>query len=253
MTRASNFALRAGITLGLAALFVGALSLSEYDWDFGVVRRNWGNYMGALGKTLLATGAAYCLGLAVGVFVALARISRLVAVRHLGDLYVELIRGTPFLVLLLIAVFCVRPLIGNPSRFWTGTVTLGLFAAAYLGEIFRAGIESIERGQFEAARSLGLTRSMTMRHVILPQAFKRMIPPLTGELIALTKESSLLYAIGVIELTYVAEQVGLKTTGGFEAYLAAAAIYLAVTIPLSLLARRLERRLGKSARSGVSL
>ena len=80
-----------------------------------------------------------------------------------------------------------------------------------------------------------------------------MIPPLTSELIALTKESSLLYAIGVIELTYIAEQVGLRTAGGFEAYLAAAALYLAVTIPLSLLARRLERRLGKSARGGVHL
>ena len=206
-----------------------------------------------MGKTLLATGVAYAIGVIVGVFVALARISRPLALRHLGDMYVEVIRGTPFLVLLLIAVFCVRPLIGNPPRFWTGTVTLGLFAAAYIGEIFRAGIESIERGQFEAARSLGLTRNMTMRHVILPQAFKRMIPPLTGELIALTKESSLLYAIGVIELTYVAEQVGLKTTGGFEAYLVAAALYLAITIPLSLLARRLERRLAKSARSGVHL
>lgn len=253
MSPAKAIAIRAGITLALATLFVGALTASNYRWDFGVVQRNWGNYVGALGKTLLATGVAFVLGLIVGIVVALARISRPLAIRHVGDLYVEIIRGTPFLVLLLIAVFCVRPLIGNPSRFWTGTVALGLFAAAYIGEIFRAGIESIERGQFEAARSLGLTRGATMRYVILPQAFKRMIPPLTGELIALTKESSLLYAIGVIELTYVAEQVGLKTTGGFEAYLAAAALYLAITIPLSLLARRLERRLGKSERSGVEL
>jgi len=237
----------------LAALFAGTLTATDYRWDFGVVRANWGNYVGALGKTLLATVVAYGIGLAIGLVVALARISRPLPVRHLGDLYVELVRGTPFLVLLLIAVFCIRPLIGNPDRFWTGTVALGLFAAAYIGEIFRAGIESVERGQFEAARSLGLSRNRTMRHVIFPQAFKRMIPPLTGELIALTKESSLLYAIGVIELTYVAEQVGLKTTGGFEAYLVAAALYLAITIPLSLLARRLERRLGRTARSGVHL
>ena len=119
MSPAKAFAIRAGITLVLAALFVAALTASNYRWDFGVVQRNWGNYVGALGKTLLATAVAFVLGLIVGVFVALARISRPLAVRHIGDLYVEIIRGTPFLVLLLIAVFCVRPLIGNPPRFWT--------------------------------------------------------------------------------------------------------------------------------------
>ncbi len=253
MTRAREYAIRAGITLAVAGVLVFALWASGYDWDFGEVRRNWRNYLTAVGNTLLATGVAYGLGLFVGVFVALARISRALAIRHVGDLYVAIIRGTPFLVLLMIAVFCVRPLVGNPSRFWTGTVALGLFAGAYIGEIIRGGIESIERGQFEAARSLGMTRGMTMRYVILPQAFKRMIPPLTGELIALTKESSLLYAIGVWELVFIAEQVGLRTAGGFEAYLVAAGIYLAINIPLALLARRLERRLGKTERSGVLL
>ncbi len=253
MTRARNLAIRVGITVAVAVILAGVLWASGYQWDFTEVRRNWGNLLSALGLTLLATGVAYGLGILAGVFVALARISRPLAIRHVGDLYVAIVRGTPFLVQLMIAVFCVRPLIGNPSRFWTGTVALGLFAAAYIGEIFRGGIESIDRGQFEAARSLGLTRAQTMRHVILPQAFKRMIPPLTGELIALTKESSLLYAIGVWELVFVAEQVGLRSAGGFEAYLVAAAIYLAINIPLSLLARRLERRLGRSARSGIHL
>ena len=251
--RTGSIAIRVGITLVVAALFVGALALSSYQWNFDVVGDNWLNYLKALGRTLLATCFAYVIGLLGGVFVALARIARPLAIRHVGDLYVEIVRGTPFLVILLVAVFCVRPLIGNPDRFWTGTVALGLFAAAYIGEILRGGIESVSRGQFEASRSLGLTRGQTMRHVVFPQAFRRMIPPLTGELIALTKESSLLYAIGVIELTYVAEQVGLKTTGGFEAYLVAAALYLSVTIPLSLLARRLERRLAKGTRLGVQL
>ena len=253
MTRARSLAIRVGITVAVAAVLVSVLWTSGYEWDFGEVHKNWGNLLRALGLTLVATGVAYGIGLLVGVFVALARISRPLAIRHVGDLYVAIVRGTPFLVQLMIAVFCVRPLIGNPSRFWTGTVALGLFAAAYIGEIFRGGIESIDRGQFEAARSLGLTRAMTMRSVILPQAFKRMIPPLSGELIALSKESSLLYAIGVWELVFIAEQIGLKTAGGFEAYLVAAAIYLAINIPLSLLARRLEHRLGKSARSGIGL
>jgi len=253
MSIGREIAVRVGLTAALVALFVGALAASGYPWDFRRVYDYRQLYWDGLGTTLGATAVAFSVGLVVGVFVALARISRPLPIRHLGDLYVEIIRGTPFLVQLLVAYFCVAPLLGVRSKFWTGTIALGAFAGAYMGEIFRAGIESVERGQFEAARSLGLTRRQTMRHIIFPQAFKRMIPPLTGELIALTKESSLLYAIALHELTFAAKQISARTTRGFEAYLVVAAMYLSITIPLSLLARRLERRLGKSGRSGVEL
>ena len=253
MSRGREVLVRAVLTVAVVGAFVAALLASGYQWDFRPIWKYRGLYVEGLWKTLAATGVGYATGLVAGVFVALARLSRTLPVRHLGDLYVEIIRGTPFLVQLLVAYFCIAPLLGLESKFWIGSIALGVFAGAYIGEVFRAGIESVDRGQFEAARSLGLSRRRTMRHVVFPQAFKRMIPPLTGELIALTKESSLLYVIAFTELSFAAKQVSSRTIKSFEAYLVVAVLYLTVTIPLSMLARRLERRLGQSARSGVEL
>jgi len=253
MTRSRELLVRVGVTAVVFGLLIGALALSRQTFDFGSVWAHRGLYLKGLGVTLLATVVAYVIGLTLGVGVALARLSRTVWIRHLGDLYVELIRGTPVLVLLLLAYFGIAPLIGVDDKLVVGIVTLGIFAAAYTGEILRAGIESVERGQFEAARSLGLSRRQTLRYVVLPQAFKRMIPPLTSELIALTKETSLLYAIGVFELTAAARATGAHSYRTLEAYVVAAGMYLCLTIPLSFLARHLERRLGHEARMGVHL
>jgi len=250
---ARELLVRTVITAGVAGALVLALSFSAYDFDFRVTWDYRELYLKGLGVTVAATATAFVAGVVLGIAVALLRLSRRLAVRHLGDLYVELIRGTPFLVQVTIAYFGVAPLLGLDNKFIVGTFALGVFAAAYMGEIFRAGIESIDRGQVEAARSLGLTRGQALRHVVFPQAFKRMIPPLTGELIALTKESSLLFAIGVVEMMAAAKQVGANTYRNFEAFLVVAAMYLTLTIPLSLLARRLERRLKRSERVGVSL
>ncbi|MHC4578843.1 MAG: amino acid ABC transporter permease [Planctomycetota bacterium] len=253
MARGRELLVRAAVTLGVVGLLAVALANSAYQWDFEVVGSRYKLYLWGLGMTLAATAVAFLTGLVCGVFVALARLARNLVLRHLGDLYVEIIRGTPFLVQVTIAYFGIAPLIGVDNKFFVGTVALGIFAAAYMGEIFRAGIESIERGQFEAARSLGLSRAQTLRYIVFPQAFKRMIPPLTGELIALTKESSLLFFIGVMELMARGRQVGADTYRQFESFVVVAAIYLTITIPLSLLARRLERKLGKSVRTGVAL
>jgi polar amino acid transport system permease protein len=253
MARGREFLARAAITIVLLGLLALALAGSSYDWDFAPTWQRRNLYLWGVGMTLAATGVAFVIGLVLGVGVALARLARSLVVRHIGDLYVEIIRGTPVLVQVTIAYFGIAPLIGVDNKFLVGTVALGMFAAAYMGEIFRAGIESIERGQFEAARSLGLSRPQTLRHVVFPQAFKRMIPPLTGELIALTKESSLLFFIGVMELMARGRQVGADTYRQFESFLVVAVVYLSVTIPLSLLARRLERRMGKSTRTGVLL
>ena len=241
------------MTLGVAIAFVGLLALSDYDFRFDLVWPFHSLYLSGLGTTLVGTAAAYGIGLVLGVVVALARLNQRLWIRHLGDMYVELVRGTPVLVMLMIAYFGIAPVLHVNDKMLVGVATLGIFAAAYIGEILRGGIESIERGQFEAARSLGLSRRQTLRHVILPQAFKRMIPPLTSELIALTKETSLLWAIGVVELTAAAKQAGASSYKYLDAFLVAACLYLCITIPLSILARGLERRLGKSERSGVLL
>jgi len=250
--RRSDLLVRAAITIGIVGALAGALHLS-YRFDFTPTWRYRGLFAEGLLRTLAATVVAFTLGVALGIGVALLRVSRQLAVRHVGDLYVEVVRGTPFLVQVTIAYFGIAPLLGLDDKFLVGTLALGVFAAAYMGEIFRAGIESVDRGQVEAARSLGLSRGQSLRHVVFPQAFKRMIPPLTGELIALTKESSLLFAIGVVEMMAVARQVGADTYRNFEAFLVVAAMYLTITVPLSLLARRLERRLKRSERTGVHL
>ena len=241
------------ITVAVVAAVAGALASSPYEWDFEPTWRYRQLFVDGIQKTIAATAIAFATGMVLGIGVALARLHRSLWVRHLGDLYVEVVRGTPFLVQIMIAYFGIAPLIGVDDKFLVGTVALGAFAAAYMGEIFRAGIESVDRGQFEAARSLGLSRGQTLKHVVLPQAFRRMIPPLTGEFIALTKESSLLFAIGVLEMMSAARQVGADTYRNFEAYLVVAALYLCLTVPLSLLARRLERRLGSGHRTGVDL
>jgi len=230
-----------------------ALSRTAYDFDFGRIWEYRGLFFKGLGVTLGCTAAAYLLGLVGGVFVASARMSRNFAVRHVGDLYVEVIRGTPFLAQLFIAYFGIATIFRIDSKLAVGTVALGVFAAAYIGEIIRAGVESIDRGQVEAGRSLGLSRAQTMRFIVFPQAFKRMIPPLTGELIALTKESSLLFAIGVVELMAAGKQAGADTYKTFEAYLLVAGFYLVITVPLSLLARKLERILGTTEAAGAHL
>ena len=253
MRRTEEVLIRVALTLAVIGVLVFALSRADYDYDFAAT---WGYrtlFLKGIGMTVLATLVAYLIGLAAGVGVALARMSRKIPIRHLGDLYVETIRGTPFLVQLSIAYFGIAPLLGIDNKFGVGVLALGLFAAAYIGEIFRAGVESVERGQFEASRSLGLTRTQTLRHIVFPQAFKRMIPPLTGELIALTKESSLLFVIGIVELMAVARQAGFDHYNTFESYLVAACLYLTITVPLSLLARRLERRLGVAHHLGAHL
>ena len=157
-------------------------------------------------------------------------------------MYVQLIRGTPFLVQIYIWNFCIARLVGLEAAAVIGVLGLGTFAGAYITEIVRAGVESIDRGQWEAARSLGLSHRRTLSLVILPQAVRRMIPPLTGEAISLIKESSLLSIIGVAELTYQAGNMRAMTFDAFASLIPLAALYLCLTMPLSLLTLRLERR-----------
>jgi polar amino acid transport system permease protein len=251
--RGREILIRGVLTLLLAAGLVALLATSKYGFDFAAIWTYRGLLLKGLLLTLAATAVAYVLGFALGIVVALLRLSRRLVFRHLGDLYVEVFRSTPFLVQLSLFYFGIAPILGLDNKFVIGTISLALFAASYSGEIIRAGIESIDRGQVEAARSLGLSRGQTMRFVVLPQALKRMIPPLTGELIALTKESSLLFFIGVVELFAVANQAGADTYRYLEAFLVAGLCYMIINVPLSLLSRRLEKKLSTSGKAGDHL
>ena len=162
--------------------------------------------------------------------------------RYLGKIYVEIVRGTPLLVQILIFFYVVAPAFDVSDRYLVGILTLAFFSGAYISEIIRAGIESVGRSQLESARAIGLTRAQTYRYVIFPQALRQTLPPLAGQFVSLVKDSSLLSIIGISEFTLNAEMVNARTYSTLESYLPLAAGYLILTLPISLWTRRLEQR-----------
>ncbi|MDH4249044.1 MAG: amino acid ABC transporter permease [Deltaproteobacteria bacterium] len=182
------------------------------------------------------------IGLVIGLFTSFARISRNPTLLALSTLYVELIRGTPLLVQIFIFYFFIGTVL-QLSRYSAGVLALAIFVGAYAAEIFRSGIQSIHRGQMEAARSLGMSHVQAMTHVILPQAFKRVLPPLAGQFISLIKDSSLVSVIAITDLAKAGREVVSNTFATFEIWFVVAGLYLVLTFSLSMLTRTLERRL----------
>lgn len=204
---------------------------------------------------ILINGAKYTLffsiisiafGIVIGLFASLMKISRNPILKILGTTYIEVIRGTPLLLHIMIAYYGLAAFNIKLNFLTAGILALSINSGAYCGEIFRAGIESIEKGQMEAARSVGMSYSQAMRYIIIPQAIKRVIPPLTNEFVAMLKDSSLLSIIAVPELLRNARQLMGTTANVWSPFLGAALIYLILTLPLTRLAFILERRLSKS-------
>lgn len=221
--------------------------------------------------TIWVTVVSYTGAMVLGLLVALARGSRNRVVYEVATFYVEIVRGVPMLVLLLYIAFVVAPaLIGGINWLGEQFITLGLGAlgqplakvrvrdldyaarailalviaySAFLSEIFRAGIESIERGQIEAAYSLGMTRWQALRLVVLPQAIRRVLPPLGNDFIAMLKDSSLVSVLGVPDITRLGDTYATSTFLYFQTYNVVAFLYLTMTILLTLLVRWLERRM----------
>ena len=154
----------------------------------------------------------------------------------------ELVRGTPLLVQLLIGFYVVASAVGLDNRFVVGVLSLSLFSGAYMAEIFRGGLAAIPQTQRDAARAIGLSQWQSMRLVILPQALRLVLPPIAGQLVSLIKDSSLLSVIAISEFTLNAQEVNSFTYSALESYLPLAAGYLMLTLPLSWLARLLESR-----------
>lgn len=256
--------LRALLTLALLGGLLAFLLLAprDYRWSWQV----WGtgryaeHVLGGLWMTFQVSVAALVLGLAFGLAGGLLRLSRHWALNQVGAVYVELIRGTPLLVQILLAKYCMATAFHDVLRDMgfsastaesvrnpvvIGIVVLGFFAGAYVAEIVRAAILSIDRGQSEAALAQGMTRGQVFRLVLFPQALRRMVPPMTGQFVSLVKDSSLLSAIAVPELMKRADEVRTSTYAEFEVLLPLAALYLVICFPLSRLARRLELRLAE--------
>jgi len=182
----------------------------------------------------------------IGLLTALLRLSNSFVGRGAARFYLETIRNTPLLVQIFFLYFVIAPLF-NFERTTTAILALSFFEGAYASEIFRAGITSIARGQWEACYSLGLSRVQSFHHVILPQALRRVLPPLTGQAVSLIKDSALVSTIAVSDLTMQGRMIVAETFLSFEVWFVVAAIYLVLTLALSGLAHAIERRFPRIA------
>lgn len=207
--------------------------------------RKLGPLMHGLWTTIWISAIASVFALFIGLFTGLARVSDNFTLNGLASIYVECIRGTPLLVQIFIAYFFLGTVF-DLSRNFCGIGALALFAGAYTAEIVRAGIQAIPKGQMEAARSLGLSLPQAMVDIILPQAFKKILPPLSGQYISLVKDSSLVSVIAITDLTKSGREIITSTFATFEVWLVVAAMYLTITSVLSQLVYYIERRMAVS-------
>jgi len=246
----------AGQTLGvigllLAGLAIFILLMQQRLHDFIVDFFNWDTikfWWPKVGRAFLTTLKLAVVSeffiLLVGLFVALLRISKLKIFRFIATVYIDVIRGLPLILQIFIIYFGLSYLGLNLSRFAAGAVALTVCYAAYEAEIFRAGIESIHKGQMEASRSLGMTYLQSMGYVVLPQAIRRVIPPLSNEFIMLTKDTALVAFIGLSEAFLVGKE-GMGRDANVTPLVGVALFFLLVTIPAMRVVQYLEVRLSK--------
>jgi polar amino acid transport system permease protein len=214
----------------------------QYLFSFQEGRVHAGPLIEGLMVTLRITAISLILTFAFGLLTALLRLSDSFLARTLARGYLELIRNTPLLVQLFVMYFVLGPILGI-NRFASAVLALSLFEGAYASEIFRAGILTIHRGQWEAAYSLGLGTLNTYRLVILPQAVRRILPPLTSQSVSLVKDSALVSTIAVYDLTMRGQEIIAETYLAFEIWFTVAAMYLVLTVSLSLIVNMMEGRL----------
>ena len=233
--------LAALLALVCTAILSGAAGMTRGGWGAVWAYRDvfWKGWL----LTILISFLALLLSTLLGFLLALARRSRVLPLRAAALLYVELLRGTPLLVQILFLFYVVANALGLQDRLAAGVLILSIFSSAYLAELIRSGIEAVPASQLESARAIGLTPAQTYRFVIAPQALRNILPPLAGQFASLIKDSSLLSVIGIGEFTLAAQQVNSATYRTLESYLPLALGYLVLTLPVSVIARRLEQRL----------
>ncbi|MBD8512145.1 amino acid ABC transporter permease [Photobacterium sp. 2_MG-2023] len=219
-------------------VFEGDVIASSDQWTIGPVTLG-------LWVTLKISVLSLFFAIILGLMAGLMRISHNPVTKNLAFLYVEIIRGTPLLVQIFIVYFFLGTIF-DLERFTAGVVALSIFTGAYIAEIIRAGIQSIPPGQMEAARSLGMSYPKAMMYVILPQAFKRTLPPMAGQLITLIKDSSLVSVISITDLTKAGREVISGSFATFEVWFVVAGLYLLLTTSLSWAVQRIEKRLASS-------
>lgn len=217
----------------------------EFRWD--LVWSSMPTLLSGAKLTVQLTSIAVFFGIIIGTFAGIARLSK-GPLRFLAAAYIDVIRGTPLLVQAFIIFYGIPGLIHRPiPAYLAAVLSLSINSGAYVGEIVRSGIQSVDKGQAEAALSLGMSNYQTMRHIILPQAFRRIVPPLGNEFIALLKDSSLVSVIALEELVRKGQIIIGRTFRPFEVWLAVAMIYFVMTFTVSRLVNYVEKRMNVNA------
>ena len=221
----------------------------QYDYIASKSQTRAGPILNGLLITLKISFFAAILTFFIGIIVAFMKLSSLSFLRSIATVYITVVRGTPLLVQIFLFYFIVANIF-ELERFVAGVLSLGIFFGAYMAEILRGAIQSIDKGQLEAAKSLGISNFQAMRYIILPQAFKRALPTLVGEMIALVKDSSLVSVISITDLTKVGKEIVANTFSPFETWIVVALLYLCITSILSFIGHRIEKNM--HAKGGMS-
>lgn len=231
------------LTISLLILLgIFIFSLGDYKMRWSSLAPYGNRLLNGYKMTLIITFFSMVISMLLGLIVAFLNNSKILIVHYLSKAYVEIIRGTPFLVQIIFFFYIITPAIGLSNRYFIGVSILAIFSSAYVSEIIRAGIESIGESQHEASRSVGFTTLQKYRYVILPQVITRILPSLTGQLSSLVKDSSLLSVIAVSEFTLNIQEINAINFRTYENYIVLAIGYLLITFPISLISKRLERK-----------
>jgi polar amino acid transport system permease protein len=218
---------------------------------FTIFHDNFWMFTRAAWMTIQLTAVSLFFATFIGLVVAFMKISPVRALRLIADGYIGLIRGLPLIVQLMFLYYGITALVVLPA-FWAGSLALAIHSGAYVAEIFRGSIQSIDKGQYEAARSLGMPYRLAMRRVILPQAARRAIPPLGNQFIIGLKDSSLVAYLGVMELFGTALLVQANSFRALQSFAAAGVYYLVMVVIITLVLKRVEKRLAVTTRTGGS-
>jgi len=236
------------IPSGYSLVVANGYELFEYDSIATKTTWAMGPLLDGLIVTLKISGLAAILAFSIGILLAFMRLSRFQFLKDIATIYITVIRGTPLLVQIFIFYFIIATIF-DLERFLAGALSLGIFFGAYIAEVLRGAIQSIDKGQYEAAKSLGMNYFQTMSFIVMPQALKRALPTLVGEMIALVKDSSLVSVISITDLTKVGREIVANTFSPFETWIIIAGMYFSITAFMAYLGGVWEKRM--QARGGI--
>ncbi len=230
------------VVLFLVGILLYSFHSLKYEYNWSALIEYKELFKDGFLHTLLLSIVSLFFSLLIGLTLSCGQRNRIYFIKLLSKCFVELVRGTPLLVQVLVFFYVIATAVNLENRFVTGVIILSIFSGCYLAEIFRGGIESIGKSNYETAKAIGLTKFQTYRYVIFPQIIRAVLPSIAGQLVSLIKDSSLLSIIAVKELTMVANEMNAATFSTIEAYLPLTIGYLVITIPISALSKYLEKR-----------